>query len=442
MYTPSLYAAFLAVLTLDSVSAHMEMSWPPPLRSKKNPFAGSDIDYSMTTPLSASGSDYPCKGTLGLLGTEAASPVANWQAGQTYNLTIEGGANHNGGSCQASLSFDGGKTFKVIQSYVGGCPPPGTSTYDFTLPDDTPAADDALFAWTWFNQVGNREMYMNCAVVSTKTGGRAKRQATSFNSRPDILVANVGNGCSTTEGSDVEFPSPGSSVTTVNTKTAPPVGSCGSGGGSGGDTGTSPDQGDTPTPGDSATPESPSSETVAEPVPTVPVAEPEQPGSDPVTTSNTLYVFPSLSLPTESLTSDSPGGVFIPHPSAEAPAETDDVTPPVETDFVPPPAEPTTMATVTTPAGTGTAPQPTPPPGSGAGNGSEAGVQKPGLACSSEGQWNCIGGTQFQRCASGAWSQLIQMARGTSCEAGISDALVMFKKRGGARRFVSHRHLV
>ncbi|CRK32497.1 hypothetical protein BN1708_016119, partial [Verticillium longisporum] len=112
---------------------------------------------------------------------------ASWQAGQTYNLTIEGGANHNGGSCQASLSFDGGKTFKVVKSYVGGCPPAGTSTYDFTLPDDTPAADDALFAWTWFNQVGNREMYMNCAVVSTKAGGSAKRQATSFNSRPDIL---------------------------------------------------------------------------------------------------------------------------------------------------------------------------------------------------------------------------------------------------------------
>ncbi|CRK37415.1 hypothetical protein HYQ45_005694 [Verticillium longisporum] len=427
MYTPSLYAAFLAALTFDSVSAHMEMSWPPPLRSKKNPFAGSDIDYSMTSPLSASGSDYPCKGTLGLLGTAAAAPVASWQAGQTYNLTIEGGANHNGGSCQASLSFDGGKTFKVVKSYVGGCPPAGTSTYDFTLPDDTPAADDALFAWTWFNQVGNREMYMNCAVVSTKAGGSAKRQATSFNSRPDILVANVGNGCSTTEGSDVEFPNPGASIATANSKTAPPVGSCGSaaggGGGGGGDAGASPDQGNTPNPGDGAPPASSPSKTGANPVPTTPATEPGQPGSGPVTTSTTL-----------------PGGVFIPQPSPEAPKETV-VTPPVETGNAPPPAKPTTLATVTTTAGTGGAPKPTSTPGSGTGNGSNAGVQKPGVACANEGQWNCVGGSQFQRCASGLWSVLMQMAPGTSCETGISEALVMFRSGSRIRRFVSPRYL-
>ncbi|KAM0322959.1 hypothetical protein ACHAQA_009058 [Verticillium albo-atrum] len=412
MQTSWLSAALVAILTLDTVSAHMEMSWPPPLRSKNNPFAGSDIDYSYTAPLSASGSDFPCKGTLNLLGTKAATPVASWQAGQTYNLTIQGGANHNGGSCQAALSFDGGKTFKVVQSYVGGCPPSGTSTYDFTLPDDTPAADDAIFAWTWFNNVGNREMYMNCAVVSTAAGGKAKRQAASFNSRPDILVANVGNGCSTTEGSDVEFPSPGPNVASESTKTAPPVGSCGgAGGNSGGDTGATPDQGNSPDPA----PESPASETVSEPVPTVPAVEPEQPVSDPVTTSATL-----------------PGGVFIPQPSAE---------PPAQTDAAPPPAEPTTLATVTTPAGTGTSPQPTSLPDAGTGNGDAAGVQKPGLACTSEGQWNCVGGTQFQRCASGAWSQLIQMAAGTSCETGISDNLVMFRKRGGARRFRSSRNM-
>ncbi|EHK43392.1 hypothetical protein TRIATDRAFT_85794 [Trichoderma atroviride IMI 206040] len=31
-----------------------------------------------------------------------------------------------------------------------------------TLPNDTPAGD-ALFAWTRFNKIGNRERYMNCA---------------------------------------------------------------------------------------------------------------------------------------------------------------------------------------------------------------------------------------------------------------------------------------
>lgn len=31
-------------------------------------------------------------------------------------------AAHSGGSCQASISFDTGETFKVVQSFEGGCP--------------------------------------------------------------------------------------------------------------------------------------------------------------------------------------------------------------------------------------------------------------------------------------------------------------------------------
>lgn len=146
-----------AALLASQTSAHMAMTYPPPLRSKQNPFS-TDIDYSITSPLSASGSDFPCKGTLNLLGTAQAKPVAIWQAGQQYNMTIAGGANHNGGSCQAALSYDSGKTFTVIHSYVGNCPPAGTSSFNFKLPADAPSAQDALFAWTWFNNVGNREL--------------------------------------------------------------------------------------------------------------------------------------------------------------------------------------------------------------------------------------------------------------------------------------------
>lgn len=226
-------ALFLAVLAaLRHVSAHMEMSWPPPLRSSSNPFT-TDIDYDMPSPLHADGGDYPCKGYLDLLGTDDAAPVVTWQAGESYNLTITGGANHNGGSCQASLSFDGGETFTVIESFIGGCPPAGSSSWDFTLPADIPSADDAIFAWTWFNQIGNREMYMNCAVISTQGSSNAKRQSpTGFSSRPEIFVANVGNGCSTIEGSDVEFPNPGPDVSVQGTQTLPPSGSCGSANGS------------------------------------------------------------------------------------------------------------------------------------------------------------------------------------------------------------------
>lgn len=73
-------------------------------------------------------------------------------------IAIAGGAPHNGGSCQASLSEDGGKTFRVIKSYEGNCPVAGTE-YTFNVPMDAKDGT-ALFAWTWFNKVGNREMYV------------------------------------------------------------------------------------------------------------------------------------------------------------------------------------------------------------------------------------------------------------------------------------------
>jgi hypothetical protein len=41
-------------------------------------------------------------------------------------------------------------------------------------------------------------------------------------------------------------------------------------------------------------------------------------------------------------------------------------------------------------------------------------------ACTTEGMWNCIGGSSFQRCASGLWSIPQPMAVGTTCQAGQS----------------------
>ncbi|CAI0653698.1 unnamed protein product, partial [Colletotrichum noveboracense] len=222
----SSFAVTMWSLLVSQGMAHMAMTYPPPLRSKENPFSTSaNIDYSITSPLSASGSDFPCKGTLNLLGTAAAQSVATWQAGQQYNMTIAGGANHNGGSCQAALSYDKGQTFTVIHSYIGNCPPAGTSSFKFTVPADAPASSDALFAWTWFNNVGNREFYMNCAVVTVTGGssGASSSATSSFSSRPKIFEANIGNGCSTAEGSDVAFPNPGPDVDNTSSKTAPPL---------------------------------------------------------------------------------------------------------------------------------------------------------------------------------------------------------------------------
>lgn len=84
-------------------------------------------------------------------------PVATLSAGGTIDVQFApGGATHMGGSCQFSVSYDQGKTFAVIHSIIGACPL--SSSYSVPLPAGLPSADSATFAWTWFNEVGNREM--------------------------------------------------------------------------------------------------------------------------------------------------------------------------------------------------------------------------------------------------------------------------------------------
>lgn len=197
-------------------AGHMELKNPPPFRSSHNPNVGWDIDYDIRSPLNADGSNFPCKGYLGDIGTKKGTPVATWAPGGTYSFTVTGNTPHKGGSCQASVSFDKGRTFKVVHSYIGNCPVMGDSSYQFTLPSDTPSGE-MVFAWSWFNHEGNREMYMNCAVI-TVSGARKGRMVArgagdSLSSRPNMFVANVGNGVCTYEGTDVDFPQPGPDVT-------------------------------------------------------------------------------------------------------------------------------------------------------------------------------------------------------------------------------------
>ena len=93
----------------------------------------------------------------------------------------------------------------VIRSMIGGCPV--TTSYSFTIPSSAPSGR-ALFAWTWFNKIGNREMYMNCAVVDIVG------TSTSALSGLQIFKANIvtqGN-CSTIEGTEVVFPRRGADV--------------------------------------------------------------------------------------------------------------------------------------------------------------------------------------------------------------------------------------
>lgn len=151
--------ALLAGLLASTASAHMQMSQPYPIRSPLNKDSDEQKDYSYTNPLDPSGKDFPCKGYA----DDKFVSQATYQPGQQYEMKLEGSATHDGGSCQISLTYDRGKTFKVIESMLGSCPI--DKDYNFTVPSDAPSGE-ALLAWTWFNKIGNREMYMNCAMVT------------------------------------------------------------------------------------------------------------------------------------------------------------------------------------------------------------------------------------------------------------------------------------
>jgi hypothetical protein len=383
-------------------AAHMELSFPPPFRSKVNPHA-TNIDYSMTAPLSNDGSNYPCKGYHKDVGTAAGASTATFAPGTTYNFTITGGAAHGGGSCQASLSYDGGATFTVIKSIIGGCPL--SSNYDFTIPSDAQAGE-AIFSWSWQNQLGNREFYQNCAPVTIGGGGKReiKERAAAYSSRPSIFLANIGNGCTTLESADVVYPDPGPDVQDNRGKQAPPVGSCGSaaapGSGSGGGSG-------------GGAPSTPSSSKVPEvPVPTV--------------APTTAVVTKPTAFPGKPTTL--PGGVFI-TVSSSVSLSSSAVAEPTSPLVVAP--VPTTLQTQPATKTTAAASAPTATAGSGSGSGS--GSTTAGTACTNEGAWNCINGTAFQRCASGQWSAAIPMAAGTKCTPGTSDTLVMSGRRSVRR---------
>ncbi|POS71846.1 hypothetical protein DHEL01_v209762 [Diaporthe helianthi] len=389
-------ATLLAALA-GSASAHMMLSYPAPFNSKYNPFANpGTIDYSYTAPLAADGSDYPCKGYQSDLGTPAGQPTATFAAGQQGNITIVGGAAHGGGSCQVSLSTDGAKTFKVIQSIIGNCPVNGEGNFDFTVPSDVPAGDHVL-AWSWNNRIGNREFYMNCAAV-TITGGSSKRdeatekRGTSFTAAPDMFVANIGNGCAVAEGGDVEYPNPGDAVISNSDHPEAPSGSCGSSGGSGSGSGS----GAAPAPAPAPTPS-----TVAEITPSL----------------GGIFATVSASVATEASTTLSTVTSAAATPTPEVPA------PEAPAPEAPAPEAPAPEA----PAPEVPAPSPAPPAAGGSGATTE------GSACSNEGEWNCIGGNSYQRCASGTWSAVQSLAAGTSCEAGVAANIKMISARRTGR---------
>lgn len=417
MYTNTIYTIFGLVA---SASAHLVMTAPK----------GWEVNSS---PLDKTGSDFPCKGVAYDSSVEAN--VLN--KGDSQPLKLKGSAVHGGGSCQISLTTDLEPTkdsvWKVIKSWEGGCPvgdmdgnyPENAnlevpSDLNFEIPEDVPAGKYTL-AWTWFNRIGNREMYMNCAPAEAVGDGGDE---SSFNALPDMFVANIGGDCGTEEGSDLKFPDPGQNVERLGSGTPKgPVGCGGSEGGSGaggeaggeagGDYGS--DDGSTAPPAESAAPETPGNEPV--------------PGGAHISDG-------AGSQPTEAPEADAPAEssapVAEPTPAPEAPEESaPEESAPVETE------EPEESAPVETeePADVPYTEVPannSEQDGSGSGSGGSGGYAV-GTECSGVGTWNCIGGNSFQRCGSGVWSAVMQLSAGTECTPGEGENLQMVRKRGATR---------
>jgi len=187
-----------ALLAVSSVSAHMHLEYPKPINYDTDL---QNYDWWVNE------NTFPCRGQLKDLDIAAVEAV--WSAGSTQSFRLGGSSPHWGGSSQISLSYDQGKTFRVIKSFPGSCPHREQSQgqeFSVTIPEEAPAGE-VIFSWSWFNREG--EMYHNCALIEIENS----KGSGSLDHLPEMLVANVNNGCTTPRTTaEVAFPNPGPDV--------------------------------------------------------------------------------------------------------------------------------------------------------------------------------------------------------------------------------------
>ncbi|KAJ0109730.1 hypothetical protein J7T55_004279 [Diaporthe amygdali] len=429
-----LVVAFMAVL----VEPHMIMATPKPYGSPDN------------SPLTSS--NYPCKVTSDpatFYKTDGIIDQNSMVAGESQTLSFTGSAVHGGGSCQLAITSDmqpsASTSWRVILSIESGCPSTdgsGASTYNYTLPADLTAGQYS-FAWTWISKLaGQPEYYMNCAPI-TVTAGKTKRanEGVSLIPRadtyPELFVANLDsvNSCKTSPGTDVVYPDPGQNVEKLLEGATPSFASISASGcvpksqSQGG--GSLP----TATAGDSGG--AAAGTTAAASASATASSEAESASSSQETSSNSGGIFAPTggaagsASPTTLVTSTSPpraSSVYVsPVTTAQATsatASTNDSASASATDSAS--ASASTSADTSATA-TGSLPSATLSPTGGGSSGNSTGSDggsssgKSG-ACTDEGMFNCIG-SQYQQCASGAWTAMQALPGGTTCKQGESETL-------------------
>ncbi|KAF2656542.1 lytic polysaccharide monooxygenase [Lophiostoma macrostomum CBS 122681] len=394
------------VALAPSASAHMIMANPVPYGSKN---AG--------TPDNSPLGIFPCKGVV--------SPVQQenkWAVGSSVKLSFTGSAVHGGGSCQISVTKDRTPTasskFKVIYSIEGGCPGVnGPSEFDIPIPKELPNGEMSM-AWTWFNKIGNREIYMNCAPI-TVSGGASSDD--DFNSLPDMAIANIAPNasCVTPESDDYIFENPGKYSTRIGSGPFAPLcgGAASSGGGGAAPTGGASASGGSGNNGLYTPPASEAQQTsqaVASSAPAQATSGPAVASSAPAQTSSAPAV--ATSAPAEASSSGGSGAltstiytmltVTAPAGSSAAPSNG---TGPLSTSQADSGAPAPSTGAASQPAATAVpSAQPSSAPSTPAGGSG---------TCSQDGQIVCQGETQFGICDHGSvvWQAV---AAGTKCDNG------------------------
>ncbi|KAI0235406.1 hypothetical protein L0F63_006347, partial [Massospora cicadina] len=162
---------------------HMEMMAPAIPKSKfNNRLAWYEKDYTNIFPIGNQHSQsLPyCHHPMDV------EPGETVTAGATLTTCFHGEAQHDGGHCEFSLSYDG-VGYAVIKTIISECLRNKPLGYDVTIPPSAPTGR-AILSWTWFNRIGEREIYMNCAALNIEGGPN-----TGMVRGPKRLIANLPN---------------------------------------------------------------------------------------------------------------------------------------------------------------------------------------------------------------------------------------------------------
>jgi len=165
---------------IENIRSHMEMSSPIiPKSQYDTQLRWYDKDYTNIFPIgNRYAQDLPyCHHPLD------KSRTTTIQAGSVFTAQFQGEAQHDGGHCEFSLSYDG-IHFAVFHTVISECLRK-SKTISINIPNEAPSGN-ATLSWTWINRIGERELYMNCARISIINGPKSG----SFTG-PTRLIANL-----------------------------------------------------------------------------------------------------------------------------------------------------------------------------------------------------------------------------------------------------------